>query len=1234
MLLDRWNANDKLLAEWLGRFVAKAEWQANAFAFFLRNDQQQQLADVACQPATAADLRGPLKRELAELQARLRKAKPSASETPLYDFVSRGLLEGPGSFVSLNCQLFKYRDVSGIWRLVWCYGFEPTIKRGDATPLICPLPECLMLQMRHPGQEAKCEVCDKPFPAAPPKKRSQTPLVAVLLLLLLAGGLGGAYFYLSRSASLVGRVTRLGTGEPITNAYIDLAGRHTQTDANGQFRLAGLPWGDNRVLAKAPGYQDVESVVALAMRQESQLDLTLSGAAQLKGRVVYRTGDEQRPIAKATVKLAGSKQTTTSDDDGRFQLSGLFPGATELHVVADGFVDQEIKGEAAVGGAPVDVVLAGSCEISGRIVYAADSKTPIADAELSAMETGAQPVRSDADGGFRLTGVPPTEIKIQINAAGFIPQTLAVTPGEEPIVIPLSGNAVLTGEVLRTDTKSPVAGAEVRLTGTPFTAKTNEQGQFRLTGVRSGPTRLTATASGLAGTLAQDLAAEQTTAVKILLAGSLTVHGRVIEANTKEPIAGATVALVDGNTTARTDAQGRYTLTGLVQDAAKLAVSAAGYLPEQAEIDPSPDQPQLDDIALRRAASLEGRVLSAKDQKPIVGAEVAFGASGTKATTNAQGEFKLSPLPTGEGELTISAARHYPLRLTTELAAGDQTLNDLTLAQLASIKGRVLRAIDKTPLENAIVGIAESGEKVTTDAEGNFEIPEAPAGAVHLASIAEGYEAKRWKHTLLPGEQTLDDVLLEGNTQVKGHTFDGGTANQWVPGAKIEVIAGNFRKQLVSDAKGTFDVGKLPPGPVEMKASAPGFLDAKVTKDVSPDDASIDLTLLPLVDVTGLVTSAGSKQPVDKAEVSMTSAAGEHKAVTGKDGMFKASGVAAGPIEIRTKAPGFASAKRDAKVVPKGARLEVPLQPLLAIQGTVVDAEKPKQGIAKATVRLSAGDVTTTVTSDGNGKFTVKLPPGKVTGQAEAAGYCETPIEATLAAAKPALEIRMPAGRTLSGTVINAVNNEPIEGATIEVAHGGKTYRGQSDAAGAFEIKSVPATAAAANVTAAGFEPLAATLPAGKDPWRLVLSPALAAGEVRVVLTWGEKPRDIDGHLYGPAVAGKRLHVSFKNRMADGATLDVDGKEGYGPETITINRPGKYEYFVAHPENLGSQDGDGLARSAAEVRMYFPGSKGEAYRVPTKATGPLWHVLDLTIDPGGSVKVERKQGQFSSQLPE
>lgn len=144
------------------------------------------------------------------------------------------------------------------------------------------------------------------------------------------------------------------------------------------------------------------------------------------------------------------------------------------------------------------------------------------------------------------------------------------------------------------------------------------------------------------------------------------------------------------------------------------------------------------------------------------------------------------------------------------------------------------------------------------------------------------------------------------------------------------------------------------------------------------------------------------------------------------------------------------------------------------------------------------------------------------------------------------------------------------------------------------------------------------------------ISPRLAQDQIRIVLTWGAQPRDLDSHLRFQMSDGKKGHISYQNhvyrigkdRMC---ALDVDETKGYGPETVTVysGKTGQYRYFV---HNF-SMDTD-LEESDATVRVYIdgqaypkytfhiPGGDGEYWRVfeYNSATYRLQPINELTYD--------------------
>lgn len=133
-----------------------------------------------------------------------------------------------------------------------------------------------------------------------------------------------------------------------------------------------------------------------------------------------------------------------------------------------------------------------------------------------------------------------------------------------------------------------------------------------------------------------------------------------------------------------------------------------------------------------------------------------------------------------------------------------------------------------------------------------------------------------------------------------------------------------------------------------------------------------------------------------------------------------------------------------------------------------------------------------------------------------------------------------------------------------------------------------------------------------------VISPLLDESEVRIVLTWGEFPRDLDSHLTGPTNSGGRFHIAYFNRNHfEGsqliANLDRDDTFSFGPETITIYEinSGVYRYSVHDFSNRGSNSSTALSNSGAQVRLYFGNDLIRTFNVPPNRLGTLWTVFEL-----------------------
>lgn len=113
----------------------------------------------------------------------------------------------------------------------------------------------------------------------------------------------------------------------------------------------------------------------------------------------------------------------------------------------------------------------------------------------------------------------------------------------------------------------------------------------------------------------------------------------------------------------------------------------------------------------------------------------------------------------------------------------------------------------------------------------------------------------------------------------------------------------------------------------------------------------------------------------------------------------------------------------------------------------------------------------------------------------------------------------------------------------------------------------------------------------------------IAAGTgVRIVLTWGETPSDLDSHL---VFGGYHVYFSWKN--SGGCSLDVDDRDSYGPETVTI--PAVSESYTYH-YYVHNYSGTGTFKNANAVVKVYIGAKEYTFYAPA-GEGWYWHIFTL-----------------------
>lgn len=218
-----------------------------------------------------------------------------------------------------------------------------------------------------------------------------------------------------------------------------------------------------------------------------------------------------------------------------------------------------------------------------------------------------------------------------------------------------------------------------------------------------------------------------------------------------------------------------------------------------------------------------------------------------------------------------------------------------------------------------------------------------------------------------------------------------------------------------------------------------------------------------------------------------------------------------------------------------------------------------------------------------------------------------------------------------SGKIINALTGENLEGVTIKFRSGSNNQSGayiQTDAGLDIELT----TDDSGQYYTAALSVGNYTLEASKDGFitgysniisgnsvicsnqNVSLTPELNADTIRIVLTWGENPSDLDSHVEGTLSNGDSFHVYYGYpSQYDGdvevCNLDVDDISSYGPETITLNPTNEnpYYYYIHRYYGFGT-----VASSGAQVKVYQGGNLLATFNVPTdQGNDDYWNVFAI-----------------------
>lgn len=492
-------------------------------------------------------------------------------------------------------------------------------------------------------------------------------------------------------------------------------------------RAGGTPAPAVSKRAKAPPEPEPAHAAPSRLVPATSAEDKAEPRGSFEGRVISATTGEGVEGAELTFAGEGGATSARTDGQGRFRLVLSTPGTWQLAVVtARGYLpfgpdwgQSPIRFTAVPGQRISDIVLALTPEVEllGRVEDAQGQPVPGAQVRVltgrggeSVLFPTSDQYTSDARGELHFHA--PEGAAVEARHPAYASARAEVTPTamlSRKLVLRLVKHvglaAVRPGKPLAgrvvDEHGTAVTGALVSVTSAAsawprrygdalgYERVTDAEGRFSVEDLPPGTYDVTARLMGLAPGQLRDVEAGRTD-LELKLSQGTRLVGTVRDGATGKPVPSFSLGVDTKRGPLQResfvqlsfiDAQGRYTVAGVPPGSYVVQVAAHGYAPAEATVEVPKDSagPVTADFSLERGARMTGRVVEAGTDLPLERARISVEGMGTAgalsvrydALTDAEGNFTLDGLPSGEVSLFVSADKHHSRIISGIKVRGD-----------------------------------------------------------------------------------------------------------------------------------------------------------------------------------------------------------------------------------------------------------------------------------------------------------------------------------------------------------------------------------------------------------------------------------------------------------------------------------------------------------------------------------------------------------------------------------